>query len=150
MSLKSIVNTLAVASLSVAILFMLYVGYLLLEPFTPPTLTPNPLPILNPNHQIKAGEPIITKVSYCIHKRVPSTTTRRYEEINNARRVYFLSTTESAGSPVGCGAVTSNTTPVPIDIFPGRYKVVLTSTFKVNALKSVTVTYETEEFEIIK
>lgn len=129
---------------------LLYFFYLSFEPFKPPTLTPNLIPILNTDKTIKNGETISTALNYCIYKKVSSVTTRRIESIGEDRRVYFLSTTVSAGMKPGCSFATSNTLPISSDIPPGKYKIILVSQFKVNQLKEVSVTYETEEFQVIK
>lgn len=143
-------NYLASLVLILAFLLILYIGMLLFQPFTPPSLAPNIIPILNKDHKIHHGETISTEINYCIYQKVPSTTTRKYQTIGGDERIYFLSTTESVGQAPKCGHVVSNTFPVANDVPIGKYKIVLTSTFRVNVLKSVTVQYETEPFEIIQ
>lgn len=133
--------------------FLMFVGifyffYLIVEPFNIPTLNPNPIPILNKDKIIHNGETISTKLNYCVYKKVSSITTRRIESVGEDRRVYFLATTVSEGNKPGCGKVISNTLPISADIPPGHYKIILVTSFKVNAFKEVSATYETETFTV--
>lgn len=122
-----------------------YFGYLIFEPFTPPLIKGGDIVILNKDHTIKELETISTKVDYCVYKQVPSTTTRKFLEVDD-QRVFFLSTTESAGAKVGCGSVVNNTFEIPSSIPAGKYRLILVSSFRVNPLKTVTVQYQTEVF----
>ena len=145
-------NTLTIISIftfTLIVGFMAYVGWLFFEPFKPPTLGTGDIPILNKDKMIRGGEPISTKIDYCIYKKVPSSTTRRFENVDN-KTVFFLSTTESAGQDPQCGSVESNTGLVPSSIPPGKYRIILVSTFRVNSLKTVTAKYQTEEFWVIR
>ena len=128
------------------VLLGFYFLYLLWEPFTPPSIT-TPIPILNKDKIIKQGESISTKISYCVYNKAHSTTTRRFHDLDD-HRVFFLTTTVSDGTDPKCDTITSNTMPVPTSIPPGRYKVVLDSVFTVNSLRTVSATYETEEFNV--
>lgn len=144
----NLVPTLMLIALGIAFLMMLYIFYLLFEPYTPPILTPSIIPILNHDKTIRNGETVSTKINYCVYKKVHSITTRRIESINTDRRVYYLSTTVSDGAKPGCASVTSNYLPISADIPPGKYKLIMATTFKVNALKEVPVVYETEPFTV--
>lgn len=126
---------------------MLFFAYLMFEPFRTPEIS-TPIPILNEGRIVRHGEAIKTKVTYCTFKKVSSTTSRRYESVGGDRRVYFLSTTESAGSDPKCATVENNSARVPSDIPPGRYKIILDATFKINPVKTVTKRYETEVFTV--
>lgn len=128
---------------------MVYIFYLLFEPFKTPTIT-TPIPILNKDRIIPSGDSISTRVDYCVFKQVPVYSTRRYQSIGGDSRVYFLSSQQTSGVKPGCASATSNTATIPKDIPPGRYKIILDSTFRVNQLKSVTRQYETEEFTIVE
>lgn len=125
-----------------------YIFYLLLQPFTPPQIT-TPIPILNKDKILRAGEAISTKIDFCVYHKVSSTTTRRYHNLDD-NQVFMLSTSVSDGRDPGCGTVVSNTVPVPSSILPGRYKIVLNSTFQVNAIKIESHEYETEEFRVVE
>lgn len=143
--IQKVLNIILVAVLVVTFGFLVYMGYLMFEPFTPPTLGQGDIPILNKDHIIKEGETISTKIDYCVYKNVPSTTSRYFENVDD-HRVFWLSTTEGAGTKVGCGSVVSNTFVIPESIPAGKYRLILNSTFRVNPLKIVTKQYQTEIF----
>lgn len=145
---SSILPIIGGVSILISLVFVGYITYLLFEPFKPPTLDPQIIPILNKDKIIHNGETVSTKIGYCVYKKVSSINTRRIESVGEDRRVYFLSTTTSAGVAPGCGSVTSNTLPISKDIPPGHYKIILTSQLRVNQLKEVTATYETEVFTV--
>lgn len=173
-----ILNIISLATIIITFLLFGFLAYLLFEPFTPPWLGNGDIPILNKNHTIKEGETITTKIDYCIYRGVPSTSTKRYEQLDGDKRVYFLATTVSDGKDKKtgkalkniCGSITStntttyitsnvkssenttvpNTSTIPGDIPPGKYRIIITSIFQVNPLKTVTANYQTQEFFVVK
>lgn len=133
------------------VLMFLWVGYtswLTYEPFTAPILKTDPMPILNPNNQVKSGDLLHYKVDFCSFKKVPTTNSRIIEEVGGAHREFFLATTLSEGREPGCYNLEASF-PLAMDIQPGKYRVKSTGTYKVNTLKEVTKVFYTEEFEII-
>lgn len=127
--------------------FMIFIFYLFFEPFKIPTITPDKIPILNENHQLKVGGLLSTDLNYCIYKQVPTITTRRIVETGTGQVYNF--TTMTASPKVGCNRITVKAA-IPENIPTGSYKIVTTSTYAVNPFKLVTANFESEEFDIIK
>lgn len=124
-----------------------YTTYLRFQPFKFPIIRTDPMPILNPNHQLKTSESLRYQLDYCTFAKVLTTNTRAIEEVGGSQRIYFLITTTSE-SKVGCGIVEINM-PLSSDIQPGRYRLKSVGVYKVNAFKEETKTFYSEEFEII-
>ena len=123
----------------------IYFIYLLTQPFTPPIIIPNPLPIIN--SPVHYGEPIQTKVHSCMYSAVPVTSSIRYEDSQG--RIYYFSSHDSVTKP-GCNSSTVNRQPIPSTLPTGKYIIYVTAVFHVNKLKDVTVQYATQWFQLIK
>lgn len=130
--------------LGIMFLWMGYMAYLQHEPFKEPTLNRTPFKILT--EEVKQGGTLTYELDYCIYEKVPTSNSRTIVAIGATQRVYFLATTFSPGSK-GCGkAIVSF--PLSNDIPPGKYKVVSVGKYQVNKIKSITKTFESEEFTI--
>lgn len=145
--IKHLIYPIAIFVITIALLLLFYFGYLLLQPFTPPTVTPYPIPITNKDKVVHYGEPIQTKVVSCVFYAVPVTASVRYQDA--AGRFYLFASHDSVNKK-GCTESVQNRDPVPTSLPPGKYIIYVTAVFHVNPLKEVTKVYETEEFTVEK
>lgn len=120
-----------------------YFTYSAFWPFR--TLEPQvqPYPVLT--GQVKIGQPIVYRADYCKRTSAPALVTRAL--VGDKGTVVSLSSIPT-NLPAGCHRVNSATTFVPPATPPGRYKLALTLTYHVNALRDITVTVETEYFTV--
>lgn len=132
--------------LSFIVISILYVLFLLFKPFTPPTIFPDPIPILNANKIVHYGEPIQTKVTGCTFESVPATVSVKYQ--NAEGRVYFFASHDSK-SPVGCRESQQNRDPIPASLPAGKYIIYVTAVFHITPLEDITKVYQTETFELV-
>lgn len=144
--MKNSLYLVQIAILILGLSALLYMGYLLFKPFTPPTVSPNPIPILNPNKTVHYGEPILTKVTSCVFSETPVTASVRYQDSSGR---FFLFASHDAVNKVGCTQSQQNREPIPSSLPPGKYTIYVTAVFHVTALKDVTVIYQTEEFSLV-
>lgn len=117
-------------------------GFWLIYPYTPITVE-SPILITNPNKQVKAGEELVYKITYEKKMDIHGILTRKL--INE----FKIDLADSpAASPVGKD---SDKVPIPIPrgADPGKYRLWWSATYKVNPIRTVTVSAESEEFEIV-
>lgn len=134
---------LSMTLLSFIAIFLLYIAFLLFKPFRIPTVSPDPIPIVN--KIVHYGEAIQSKTRSCVFSPTPVTTSVRYQ--NSEGRVYFFSSHDSVGV-VGCKDSTQNRDPIPSSLPPGKYVIYITAIFHVNPLRDVSHVYQTEEFTL--
>jgi hypothetical protein len=122
------------------------VGYFAYSAFWPfATLEPRVQPYHVLTGQVKIGQPIVYEADYCKRTSAPALVTRALVSDNGT--VVSLSSIPT-NLPAGCHRVNSATTLVPPATLPGRYKLALTLTYHVNALRDITVAIETEYFTV--
>ena len=100
--------------------------------------TPMPAIVMNEKY-------VDVTVSYCKEREIPFTS--RVSYVNGV--VYNLPEVSVAGSPVGCRTVHKQFT-IPVEIPPGTYRLNVQNTMEVNKLRTITASYTTELFEIIR
>jgi hypothetical protein len=140
-SLTSLRNTAALLGIVVGVTLL----YMILWPFR--TLEPRvqPYHILTP--VVHQGELVIYEANYCKYTTAPALVVRNLESTTGT--VIGLPTT-STNLPTGCHIAQSATTVVPTTAPPGTYKIRLTITYRVNALRDITVNLTTDYFNVIK
>ena len=130
------------------ILGLLYVGYMLFWPYKTVTFnqTTN-LEILNQNKQLRAGEELQYKVSYCRYTDKVAIITRTIQD----GVLYILPPIEGAKVAEGCKEnATVSIAQIPKAIPPGKYTMVVTLQYKLNPLRTETHTLATEPFYVVK
>lgn len=143
---STLIKVTSLTTLLIILLGMMYIFYLIFEPFKIPTITPKLIPILNDGKTVTQGGLLSTDLNYCIYKSVPTITSKRLEELNTQRVYFFI--TNTANPKVGCSHVIVRAS-LPVDIPPGHYKITTIGIYTVNPLKTVTATFESEPFDII-
>lgn len=137
----------SMAGIVLAILGLLYTGYMLFWPYKTVTFnqTTN-LEVLNQNKQLRAGEELQYKISYCKYTDKIAIITRTIQD----GVLYILPPVETKVSE-GCKEnATVNIAQIPKAIPPGKYTMVITLAYKLNPLRTVTHTLATEPFYVVK
>lgn len=137
----------SMTGITLAILTLLYAGYMLFWPVKTVTFTQTEkLEIVNENKTVKVGEDLFYKVSYCRYTDTQAKVTR---EIHDG--VIYVLPEIQTNLTKGCFTDrVINIGTMPKAIAPGKYSMYTTIEFKVNALRTVTHTLTTEDFYVIK
>lgn len=133
--------------ISLAILGLFYTGYLLFWPYKTVTFKQtNNLEILNENKQLRAGEDLQYKISYCKYTDKTAIITRTIQD----GVLYILPPVEARVSE-GCKEnATVNIATIPKAIPPGKYTMVINLQYRINPLRTVSHTLATEPFYVVK
>jgi hypothetical protein len=147
-SLLEIVKTIAFdVFLAVLVAYTGVVGYWLWWPYVPLTITPltdkGAIKIMNPGKQVKAGDDLIYKISYEKKMQIHGVLTRKL--VNTYKHDLRESITTA---PIGKD---NDVVPIPIPKMaePGIYNLWWSVAYKVNPLRTVIVSAESEQFEVI-
>lgn len=137
----------SMTGIALAILALLYAGYLLFWPIKTVTFTQiENLEIVNENKTVKIGQDLFYKVSYCRYTNRQAKVTR---EIHDG--VIYVLPEIQTNLATGCFKdQVINIGTMPKAIVPGKYSMYTTIEFKVNALRTVTHTLTTEDFYVVK
>jgi hypothetical protein len=127
-------------------IFIAYTGvfsYWLFWPFQPLVIT-GPIEILNKGKVVKAGDVLIYRIQY--EKKI-NITGKLVRKLINDTKIDLRDS--DANAPIG-----KDKDCVPIHIpqyaTPGKYHLWWSVTYKVNPIREITVSKESEEFEVIK
>lgn len=104
-----------------------------------------PFKILNENHEVEAGQLVIYRIDYCKYVNASSTTIKT---IVGEQTTYPLATATS-NVPKGCHVAENRNTIVPTGVAPGHYHLELNFNYRVNGLRSATVTLHSEDFTVV-
>lgn len=120
-----------------------YILYSTSWPFR--TLEPRvrPYRVLTP--VVQRSQPLIYEADYCKQTTAPAVVTRT---LYGDTGTFINLPTIATNLPEGCHVVQSATTVVPATAPPGRYTLELTLTYRVNALRDITVKVQTEKFTV--
>ena len=144
MILKRMLNTISFISVVSAILLILLVIYWLIYPYKTVKFSYPKFPVLNKNRTIKRGDNLFYQVDYCKYVDLPSLVTKAF-----SNDIVFFVPETTGNSPTGCHSVNIQMQ-VPADLPMGDFHVMLTYTYQVNPIRSVTVRQETEEFKVVE
>lgn len=125
-----------------AFCIMLYAGYLLFYPFKPFVLRTEPAKVLT--KKVIAGQDLIYEVDYCRHGAGSGKVTRTV-----VGDTFIPIPLVETVTKEGCGVNTIHL-PIPEGATPGKYHLEVSAEFHPNALRSIVVRFQSEEFEIIK
>jgi hypothetical protein len=121
---------------------LIYIGYLIFYPFKTVDYVNTPFPVLNPNKTVQMGDAVRYRVSYCRYTPLVTNVTRLLEN-----DIIYNLTSGTINTPVGCGT-TVNTVLIPKGVIPGIYRIVSTATWRLNPLREINKTVETESFTV--
>lgn len=140
-------NKISTAFLAVTVGALLYIVGLLVFPYNVVDVYNEPMPILNENKTIAKGDIIQFEIEYNKHIRVDGHSIKHIV-CENGRLVTFAMT--DTNLPVGYHKVISKSVRVPTDIKANQYCVLtLNTSFKVNFLREVHKSVETEPFYVV-
>lgn len=119
---------------------MLYAGYLLLYPFNPIDIK-NPRRVINP--EVKQGELLFFETEYCKYTSVPAEVSRQFVD-----GVIYYTEPYTSDVPIGCHTIAPSIQ-IPENLPPGEYSLRITTSYKVNPLRTIMRTGETENFLVL-
>jgi hypothetical protein len=105
-----------------------------------------PCPILNPDGKVKRGEYLEFSVEYKKFINYPAQVSRSL--VND--RVVTLTCETGSLKPNNGKHKTNIRVFIPLNVFPGKYKLITTMTYQVNPLRHIIESYETDWFEVIE
>ncbi len=133
--------------IGLALLALLYAGYLYFWPVK--TLTfekTDSIEITNENKEVRAGEELFYKVSYCRYTNEQAKVTR---EIHDG--IVYIMPEMQVNLATGCFKDRKvSVGEIPKAIQPGKYSMYITISFKVNPLRTITHTLTSETFNVVR
>jgi hypothetical protein len=117
-------------------------GYWLFWPYVP-LVVESPIKIMNPAKQVKAGDNLVYKITYEKKMKIHGVLTRKL--VNTYKHDLRESVTTA---PIGTDKDTISI-PIPKMAEPGIYNLWWSVAYKVNPLRVVIVSAESEPFEVI-
>lgn len=133
--------------IGVAIISLFYMGYLIFWPVKTLTFAQTEgLKIVNENQQVRAGEELFYRVSYCRYTDRQAKVTR---EVHDG--IVYIMPEMQVNLATGCfvDRIVS-IGEIPKAIQPGTYSMYITIEFKINSLQTVTHTLTTEPFYVVR
>jgi hypothetical protein len=129
--------------ITIIVLYGAISGYWLLYPYNPITVQ-SPIEIINPGRQVKVGDFVVYKIKYNKYMDVHGTLSRK---LVNSYKIDLADSFVTA--PVGkdCDQVKIK---IPNYADPGVYYLWWSVSYKVNPLRTITVSAESEKFEVVK
>jgi hypothetical protein len=138
-----ILPIIAYGTILLALATMLLFGFWLFYPYNPIEYNVLPYPVLNENHQVRPGQILEYTVDYCKYTDVYPEVIKRY--------VDGLIYEQPAGRGLvyeGCRVqIVDNL--VPSTLLPGYYRMQVIIEYKMNPIRTITYTNETEAFEVL-
>jgi hypothetical protein len=126
-----------------AFVLILYYGYYLLWPFNIIDVK-EPMKVLNPNKQVALGDALIYEEDYCKYVSIPATTT-----VTLHNEVIVGLPVRHGNIPLGCHKRVSFQRIPETPLIVGKAYVEFIHTYRINAIRTVSDTSTTEEFEIV-
>ena len=126
-----------------SMVMMTIAGYWLLYPYNPTTFNSQPFEILTP--RVKVNKPVMFRVNYCKNdSNIPEITRSFVDGV-----IYVTPSFAGNNADIGCREVIALVN-VPETLPPGTYHIVSTYKYKVNPIRTIEITADTEDFEVIK
>ena len=136
-------NRIAWVVLGITAAFLLWGIWCLVWPVTPIVYHKNPIPVLNANKSVNAGELLLVDLDFTKYVSVPSRTSRLLKN----GLIYNLPDILVQRAP-GRYHFTSAMTTIPDELPSGIYTLEYVFSYDVNPLKTVTYTISTEAFSV--
>jgi hypothetical protein len=121
---------------------LLYAGYFLFYPFEPVIFNHDRFAVVT--KEVKRGGSLIYTADVCKNMEIATEVSRSF----NNEITYLLPVTIST-KPKGCD-ITKVAIPIPKELPAGHYFLRTRFTYKINALRTITVTHDTEGFGVIE
>lgn len=146
-TVHKIFNIISLATIISAIFTLLILGYMLYWPIkTIEFKNTSDLEVVNPNKEIKQGEQLEYKISYCRFTDKQAIVTRVIQD----GLIYIMPPIQTH-TGIGCQEdKIMSIAEIPKAIPPGIYKMLITVEFKINPLRTITHTLYTEQFTVVK
>lgn len=139
--MKKLTYHFSIGTILATLVTMFYFAYLLFWPIKVLEVRGD-VKILNPN--IKIGEEVLYEVDLCKYRDVPGTLSR---QLVDTAVVLMPDTGITLGK--GCRKVQASL-PTPKFLTTNTYHINFVAKYKINALRTVTVTYRSEDFKMYK
>ena len=136
------INFLIVVVLLTAEILLLYGMFYLFYPFNPVTFNRERFEVLT--KEVQQGNSLIYRADVCKNMDIATEFTRSF----NNDIVYLIPPTVST-RPKGC-AITDIAIPVPEELPTGEYFLRTRFIYRLNALRTITISHDSEKFEIIE
>ena len=136
--ISQIVKTLLIIEMGV----LVYVLALLIYPYR--TVEFNKLPIGVTNKTVKVGGVLSINVDSCRYTSVPTETSRRIVD-----GIVYVLPNAIINNNLGCKKTTALIN-IPEGVEPGKYHLVSDLSWKVNPIRVITKTVESEEFTVVE
>ena len=142
MKTDRLLHALSYMTIAFAMGFMFWVAFLTLWPYDVIQVSPHPMPVVS--NQVVPGGNFVYQPSVCVSKDIVSHFT---PQLHNGTVLSFP--TRVVNIKEGCSTTTSSNIVIPKNTAPGIYKFVFINEIQVNVIRTETVVFETEEFEVI-
>lgn len=103
----------------------------------------NNIPFPVSKTQFKNGDTLSYTVDYCKHIAMDSLVTREF-----VNQVVYVTPSIFSNVPLGCNRVVAEIV-IPESLYDGTYQLKIHYAYKVNPIRTVTVTAESQTFEIV-
>lgn len=95
--------------------------------------------------KVKPGEALSFHLEYCKRQKYPASV---YPRIQGPQAVFFLPSF-IADVDEGCNSMVIDTFTIPINAIPGSYRLYVDTVYDVTSFRKVTVSFQTDEFEVL-
>lgn len=143
--IHTLIYKISIAVIGLAVLSLFYIGYMVFWPYQTINFTKTEN-IEVVNKTLKHGEDVQIKVSYCRHTDTQATVTR---ELHDGLIYLMPEITTHTGKGCQTDRILSMGE-IPNALPDGKYTMLITLQFKVNALRTITQTLATEPFTVVK
>lgn len=129
------------------LLVLILLGWWQLQPAALPTVT-EPLPILNPGHQVAIGEPIVLQIDVVKDTETTVATSTRFLACQSGNLVTL--TSQPTNLPVGDYTIVSDNVILPAKVTPGdvctmNFRIV----YRINPIRTEALALESEPFTVL-
>lgn len=138
---NKILYSLSIAAIIGGLGIIVYIFYLLLWPVKVLEIRGD-VKILNPN--VKVGEEVVYEVDFCKYKDIPGVLSRQLVDTAVVSMPDMGITLRK-----GCGKIQASL-PTPKFLTTGTYNINFVARYKINAIRTITVTYKSEDFKMYK
>ena len=120
----------------------------MLQPANIPTVT-EPMPILNENHEVAIGEPLLVELQVSKFQDLTPVGTTRYLACDSSNLV-TLTKLEPIDLPIGEYTVISDDIVVPAKITPGDMcRAIITVSYRINPVRVEGADFESDKFTVL-
>lgn len=140
MTKERFLNTFSYISLLGSFAFLAVIGFWVLYPYKPLVINKEPMEVLTP--KVKAGDNLVYKVEYCKYMSLNTSISKSLVD-----GIIFQLGSTIGNMSIGCGTNTIYVN-MPKELPVGEYKLKEIWEYQVNPLRKISVTAQTEKFEV--